>query len=804
MGAFESAAYFAEAAERCRAIGTEFPKVGAELAAILPSLSQRDGVWLQSIYAGLTPHDFLSFPPEHFLADVRAAAMAREELGWVIPEELFLAYVLPSRVNNEYSDGSRPWLYEQLLPRVKGRSMLEAALEVNYWCCEQATYQSADERTIGPRGMCLRGKGRCGEESVLTAAALRAVGIPARQCYAPRWAHCDDNHAWVEFWADGRWYYMGGCEPEPVPDRGWFTSAASRAMVVRALVPDGKGGCRAKVVTDRYAGTAVLQVRVTENGLPVSGAAVRFQLINDSRLCAVYEAVTDADGKVEQSVGKGTLIVSAVYKGRLMEKLADLRQTQEIQLRAEEGRAPLSEEWSARWELTPPLERIPEPEDGEDALRLRRAEEVRKRREEAYAREECCWLRLAAGNRDEIARFLAGGQQEEKELLLRTLEEKDLSDTSCESLCDFLLAALPWREKYPEEIWRDWILAPRSAHEMLLPLRCELAAALAEKGLNRAEDVLRWMEKNLRVLRVSGCSDRRGDAAGYLRHCACPAEEWQSVAVQLCRALGIPARIDGVTGLLETWENGEERIPAAPVRVKLRLVSAGEPLTYREHFTLARWTGEDYTPLGLDGLVLDGEKDILLPPGSYRLTTNRRQIDGTASAQMESFRLTKERRLLIGLQRDDLEEKLQCTALQTVKQISLTTFEVEEISMRSRRGSLLLWLECGREPTEHLLLEMLELRAAFAAGGWPIRILLAEADMLNNATLQRVLETIPNCQCDLEADPEERYRLRAAMGVGDGRLPLSLVLDREGRGLHACANYNIRTAHTLLRILQLQ
>ena len=124
--------------------------------------------------------------------------------------------------------------------------------------------------------------------------------------------------------------------------------------------------------------------------------------------------------------------------------------------------------------------------------------------------------------------------------------------------------------------------------------------------------------------------------------------------------------------------------------------------------------------------------------------------------------------------------------------------------MRSRRGSLLLWLECGREPTEHLLLEMLELRDAFAAGGWPIRILLAEADMLNNATLQRVLETIPNCQCDLEADPEERYRLRAAMGVGDGRLPLSLVLDREGRGLHACANYNIRTAHTLLRILQMQ
>jgi len=46
--------------------------------------------------------------------------------------------------------------------------------------------------------------GRCGEESVLTVAALRAVGIPARQCYTPLWAHCDDNHAWVEAWDQQR------------------------------------------------------------------------------------------------------------------------------------------------------------------------------------------------------------------------------------------------------------------------------------------------------------------------------------------------------------------------------------------------------------------------------------------------------------------------------------------------------------------------------------------------------------------------------------------------------------------------
>lgn len=57
-------------------------------------------------------------------------------------------------------------------------------------------------------------------------AALRTVGIPARQVYTPRWAHTDDNHAWVEAWADGQWYYLGACEPEPELNVAWFSSTA--------------------------------------------------------------------------------------------------------------------------------------------------------------------------------------------------------------------------------------------------------------------------------------------------------------------------------------------------------------------------------------------------------------------------------------------------------------------------------------------------------------------------------------------------------------------------------------------------
>lgn len=63
---------------------------------------------------------------------------------------------------------------------------------------------------------------------------LRACYIPARQVYTPRWAHTDDNHAWVEAWVDDKWCFLGACEPEPVLNLGWFNEASSRAMLVHA------------------------------------------------------------------------------------------------------------------------------------------------------------------------------------------------------------------------------------------------------------------------------------------------------------------------------------------------------------------------------------------------------------------------------------------------------------------------------------------------------------------------------------------------------------------------------------------
>ena len=148
-----------------------------------------------------------------------------------IPEDIFLHYVLPCRVNNENLDSFRIVYYDDLR-RIKGMDMKQAALEINHWCHEKVTYQPSDIRTSSPMSTILSARGQMRRGIDIYSSALRTAGIPARQVYTPRWAHTDDNHAWVEIWIDGKWYYMGACEPEPVLDRGWFTEPARRAMLV--------------------------------------------------------------------------------------------------------------------------------------------------------------------------------------------------------------------------------------------------------------------------------------------------------------------------------------------------------------------------------------------------------------------------------------------------------------------------------------------------------------------------------------------------------------------------------------------
>ena len=170
------------------------------------SLTTEEREALMFLYAYMPIGDITDYSGDYYLMNVRYALKTRQEMPWGnrIPEREFRHFVLPVRVNNENLDESRKVFYKELKERVKNLSLYDAILEVNHWCHEKVIYTPSDSRTSSPLASVKTAYGRCGEESTFLVAALRSVGIPARQVYTPRWAHTDDNHAWVEAWVDGQ------------------------------------------------------------------------------------------------------------------------------------------------------------------------------------------------------------------------------------------------------------------------------------------------------------------------------------------------------------------------------------------------------------------------------------------------------------------------------------------------------------------------------------------------------------------------------------------------------------------------
>src|SRR5512133_2225825 len=255
------------------------------------NLQQREAMQFMLAYMPLS--DIAFYEPEFLRANVDAALRTRKEMTWgaTVPYEIFLHFVLPQRVNNENLDSFRLVYRDEIYRRISGLDARNAALEINHWCHEKVAYQPADSRTSAPMATILSARGRCGEESTFTVSALRAAGIPARQVYTPRWAHNDDNHAWVEVWIKGNWFYFGACEPEPVLDRGWFTEPARRAMLVHTKSFGAPFGNENRINSfglysevnnlSKYAVTKKIVVHVTDTKeTPVHNANVEFKLYN--------------------------------------------------------------------------------------------------------------------------------------------------------------------------------------------------------------------------------------------------------------------------------------------------------------------------------------------------------------------------------------------------------------------------------------------------------------------------------------------------------------------------------------------
>ncbi len=678
---------------------------------------------LTFLYAYMPIGDLADYPGDYYLDNVRLTLQIRDEMPWNVPDDVFRHFVLPLRVNNETMDDARAVFYAELKERVEDLSMEEAILEVNHWCHEKVIYTPSDARTSSPLATVRTAYGRCGEESTFTVAALRAVGIPARQVYTPRWAHTDDNHAWVEAWANGKWHFMGACEPEPVLDLGWFNAPASRGMLMHTKVFGRYNGPEEVMletpnyteinVIQNYAPTAKAVVRVVDkDGTPVPDVKVEFKVYNYAEFYTVATKRTQADGTASLTAGKGDMLVWASKEGRFgYSKLTFGKdETLDIVLNKVEG-----EMYSFPLDIVPPVECATQPavtpeQRAENTCRLVQEDSIRNiyvatfiQAEQAakeYSPTVARLLVASRGNHQTLTDFLAKatkqGELDNAIRVLSALSAKDLRDVSPEVLND----CMEYTAKgYTAARYTPADFNPRVANEMLTPYRGffrEVISVDEAKAYFRNPQLLvEWCKSNIAIHNEQNPQRIPVSPIGVWKARVADELSRNIFFVSVARSVGITAWIDEVTGkvqymeydpvtdidfaqqpipkMLHTFEvNFEASEPVLAPKGKVKMIYRALPYLddpkYYSHFTLSRFEGGSFRLLSYEEELSPGcptswttlfKNGSLLDTGYYMLTTGTRLASGNVLCNVSFFNVKEGEETVVDLTMRESADELR-------------------------------------------------------------------------------------------------------------------------------------------------
>lgn len=746
-----------------------------------------------------------------------------------LPEDIFLHFVFYPRVNNEDLTPCRPFFYDLLRDRLEGLDTRGAVLEVNHWCAENMTYQASNDRTESPIAAYNGGLGRCGEESTFAVSALRSVGIAARQVYAPLWAHCDDNHAWVEAYIDGQWRFFGACEPEPVLDRGWFTDAASRAPLVcwRTFFDypgeepvERQGAALLYAVTERYAETAPLEIRVADaSGAPAPGARLEVDILNMSALRPLLTGTAGARGECRLCLGRGTVHVEARDGTRAARGEALVGEDPVLELTLREGTARgvragdfVAPRSSARnrSELT----------EEQEAAHSRAVSDCARRRERRlkgyFLPEYHCgdrrWetvFRLAGGNAPALHAFYQARSEAERPLalaMLRALPTKDYRDASLETLEGCFAAARGLDPGTPH--FEDALLNPRIGNEALENWRPALLAAFSpeEQAAFRDDPPAflaclkeRYPEGAGRFYPALAMSPRAVLRAG----CADGAAR-RRLFVAGMRAFGVPARLNPADGDCEYWRDGWRRAET-PASCTLRLrMEAGRRFVYGNSLSLARRDGDGvFRALRLRDAGL--KTHIPLTPGVYRVTTAARLPNGNQQAWLRELTLEPGDRLEMNVHaREPLpEEVLGDNQLDPFR---LHSQDGDALSARALLTGkrLLIFLDVGKEPSEHVLNELIEAAPVLGRPESPgVILVLHRPKDAGNPTFRRALSALPGAVVCYDDFGPTAEMLAKKLSLAPGVWPLLILTDETMLGRYGSCGYRVGVVAYALRLTEL-
>lgn len=806
----------------------------------LAECSEDETVLMQFLYGTMPVRDAGEYPFAIFLKYVQHSLWLRENVEWCkeLPEDIFVHHVLYYRINTEDISDCRKFFYEQIKGRIHGMGLQEAVIEINYWCAENGVYEVTDDRTVSPLTMFRCGKGRCGEESSFAVTAYRSVGIPARQVYTPRWGHCDDNHAWVEVYIHGKWYFLGACEPEEVLNTGWFTVPANRALLIHSrtfsdFMVNSSKECIIKENlltyynnTSFYAKTKTLTVVVKDNmGNAVEGACVAVEILNMAEYFPAVTLTTDRNGEVNVEIGIGDVRIRAWKDVFFGEKKVSLKHTEKVEVLLEYSKEQLDwvrDEWEQEQLSAPeecPIYLTQESQEQKERkeLRLKEASQRRECRfrdcyDEELASmypEEEEYFRISGENVEELHTFLCKDENPNRRRMFQGLSRKDYKDLKACILEDHLECN---GEGLTDEIYEKYLLCPRVFNEELTPYRSFIRDYFVEEKeifVKDPEQIWKYIKENIHY----------NVEVDYRTICATPIgclkmKQGNPVAqnilfVAICRSLNIPARLNAVTRVPEYYKAGtfiglQDFSEGTKTSSLILKVKEGNKWNYSQTWTIGKFRETGFDTLDYTGSVFENnELELSLESGIYRLITVVRLPDGGQHTEQRVFCLAKGEEKIIEM------ELWEYKAKELLVDYAVSDFEIQNplgnncmiSELVAGQPIVLAFLGVGGEPTEHVLNELLASASHWKEGKARMIIILRDTSELKNATLNKVLETLPKIEVYYDQNKCSE-KVADNMQVETDKLPLLVILQTEMTGKYACAGYNVGSVELILKLLE--
>lgn len=820
------------------------------------SLSPEEKQGLEFIYAYMPLSDLADYKPEFFLKNVQFSLKARQEMPWgkTIPEEEFLHFVLPLRVNNENLDNFREVMYDEITQRVKGMSMKQAALEINHWCHEKVTYRGTDSRTSAPLSTVKKTFGRCGEESTFTVTAMRTAGIPARQVYTPRWAHSDDNHAWVEVWIDGKWHYLGACEPDVDLDMGWFSEPATRIMLVHTRAYGRSLGTENVIhnedrfselnLSSNYATTKNITVWVKNaDGTPADSTKVEFQLYNYAEYYPIATAYTNASGFASLTTGMGDLIIWAAKDGKLAYQKFSVPEKDTLQLLLNQT-VPANK--SESFDLVPPHVvkvnlKITDDARKANDRRLKQEDSIRNATMKTF--KDSVWIaefaaktklpvdtiarliKLSYRNWDQLSAYLEKNAVPYRSTVLELaiqLSDKDYSDAPEAILTDHLVqtAQSGLQKLVPsKELFTRYVLNPRIALENLSSWRSFLATSFGPEMANSTRNdisvLTNWIRENIRINTVANKHSRATlSPIGVFNLRVADPESRNIFFVAACRTFGIPARLNPETQIPEYNKNGQwlrssfEAVDTTqPEKGMLRLTEKNNPVTpqYYLHYTIGFLKDGFYHTLEFPegGKLTNSERPLELEAGQYSLITGNRLEDGSVLSKMSFFSIEKGKLTTVPVELRQQSGELNPSGKLNLDQLNIDK-EGKSVSLSSLvagKYSVLVLLDPDKEPSKHILNDLGPYVDHF--NKWDGQFIFAiPTEKAGQAGVLKTYQLPAKLECGIDVHDQILNAISANYGSGlKDKLPLVLFCDISGNIYLYSSGYKIGMGEQLLKVI---